>query len=216
MGLLSNTDADERRLRESVSPPSIEVVSKGARFQIDRREKLGARFDARAERSQHASSHHADLRLVNASCSHAFMRGLDHHANAERLEHDVETLGDLGGHFLLDLEPLGIDVNEPNELGNANNTIARKIADMHAADDWCDMVLAMGFKPNVAQQHDLVIARYLFEGPLQILLRVLEIAREPFFVRPHHARRRPNETLALRIVPGPATEGAYGGFGFDA
>ena len=70
------------------------------------------------------------------------------------------------------------------------------------------MVLAAGLERDVAQDHDVVIAADLPEGPLQDLGRVLLVALEPFRVGPRHAGRRIGEPLPVRILPGPADQGA--------
>src|ERR1700691_2693829 len=84
---------------------------------------------------------------------------------------------------------------------------------MHAADDRRDMVLAMGFKADVAQHHDLVVAAGLLEGALEIVARIVVVAGEPFLVGARDAARRGAKPLAAGIVAGPADEGAHGVLG---
>src|SRR5262245_20776302 len=124
---------------------------------------------------------------MHPSCGHALVRGFDHYADPERLEDDVKTLCNLGGHFFLDLEALRVDINQAHELGDADDPGARMVADVDATDDRRDVMLAMGFKPDVAHQHNLIIARDLLEGSPQIFLRILEITRKPFLVCAHDA-----------------------------
>src|ERR1700722_19091327 len=63
-----------------------------------------------------------------------------------------------------------------------------------------------------AQEHDLVVARDLLEGALEIVARVLVVAREPFLVGAHDARRRAEQPLAIGVVARPADERAHGTF----
>src|ERR1700674_851915 len=74
-------------------------------------------------------------------------------------------------------------------------------------------MLAVGFEPDIAQQHNFVIAADLLEGTLQILPGILEIARIPLFVGANDASRRSDQSFAIGIVARPANEGAHGIFG---
>jgi len=49
------------------------------------------------------------------------MRRLDDDADAARLHHLVDRLGDLRGQLFLDLEPLGIDLDETHQLARTVN-----------------------------------------------------------------------------------------------
>jgi hypothetical protein len=106
------------------------------------------------------------------------MSALDNNADSEWLQDTIQASSDFGGHFFLNLKPFCINVDETSQLRNSNNSIARKIADMNAADDRRDMVLAMGFESDIAQYHDLVVATHFFECPLQIFARIFKIARK--------------------------------------
>ena len=101
------------------------------------------------------------------------------------LQHLVERVGDLRGHLFLDLQPLGIDVDEPRQFRDADDAVVRQIGDMHLADDRRDVVLAMRLEADVLQQDDLVIAVGLLEGALQQRHRVLVVAAEIFAVGAH-------------------------------
>ena len=74
------------------------------------------------------------------------MGGLDHDRDAERLEYAIEARCNLRRHLFLNLHALGVDVDQTGQLGNADNTLARQIADVNAADDRRDMMLAVDSK----------------------------------------------------------------------
>ena len=93
------------------------------------------------------------------------MRTLDNNADAEGLQNAIQTSSDFGGHFFLNLKPSWVNVDETSQLRNSDNSIARQIANVNAADDRRDMVLAMRFEPDIAQHHDLVVTAHFFEGP---------------------------------------------------
>src|SRR6516164_8022567 len=103
----------------------------------------------------------------------------------ERLKHAIDATGDLGGHALLDLEPLCIDVHEPREFRDPDHPCMREIADMRAADDGSQMMLAVGLEADVAKQHDLIIVCDLLERALQIIARILVVTGEPLLVGAH-------------------------------
>jgi len=45
---------------------------------------------------------------MHAARGHALVRGIDDDADSARLQHILDGIGDLGGQFLLDLQPAGI------------------------------------------------------------------------------------------------------------
>src|ERR1700694_3109813 len=84
---------------------------------------------------------------------------------------------------------------------------------MSTADDRRHVMLAVGFEPDIAQQHNFVVAADLLEGSLQILPGILEITRKPLFIGADHAGRRSDQSFAIRIGSRPTNERAYGIFG---
>ena len=135
------------------------------------------------------------------------------HGDAVRFKHLVEAGRDLGGHLLLNLQPPRIDFDQPRQFGNADDAVARQIADMHASDDRRQMVLAKRLEADVAQHDDFVVAAGLLEGALEIFARIVVIAGEPFLIGAGDARRRGQQAFAVRIVAGPADERAHRGLG---
>jgi hypothetical protein len=64
------------------------------------------------------------------------------------------------------------------------------------------MMLAVRREADVAQQHDLVVAADLLEGPLQVLARIIEIACEPLLVGARDAPWRSDQGFAIGIIAG--------------
>src|SRR6476659_883428 len=90
------------------------------------------------ETSQHATGDQIGALLINATSGHAMVGRLDYHANALRLQHVFDRVGDLSGHTLLDLKPLGIGLDYARQLGDADDTRIWHIGDPSTADDWRD------------------------------------------------------------------------------
>jgi len=136
------------------------------------------------------------------------MRRFDHYRDALRLEHLVERIGDLRRHLLLDLQPLGVDLDKPRQLRDADHPIVRQVGDVDLADDRRDVVLAVRFEADVLQHDDLVIPVHLLEGALQQRHRILVVAAEELGVRAHHPVRRAEQAFPLGVVAGPADQRA--------
>ncbi len=94
-------------------------------------------------------------------------------ADAARLKRMIDDAGDLRRHGLLGLQPPGIDLHDTRKLGNADHRVRGQIGDMGAADEWHDVMLAMGIELDVAQHDDVVIAFDLVEGARQRLIGIL-------------------------------------------
>jgi hypothetical protein len=142
------------------------------------------------------------------------MAGVDHHRNATRLQHLLQGVGDLRSHLLLDLQALGIAIEQPRQLADPDHAVMRQIGDMRAPDDGSDMMLAMALEAHVLQHDHLVVPVGLFEGALEDGVRLLIVAAEELAIGAHHAFRRAEEALAGRIVAGPADQGAHRLFRF--
>src|SRR5579884_4336450 len=84
---------------------------------------------------------------------------------------------------------------------------------MDAADDRREVMFAMRFKTNVAQDHDLVVAADLLEGALEIIPRIVVIAGKPFLIGAHDTRRRGSQAFAVRVVARPLNECTRGSLG---
>ena len=136
------------------------------------------------------------------------MRGLDHHSDAAGLEHLLDRIGDLRGQSLLNLQPLGEDLDHAGELGDPDDPFVRNVADPSPTNDRRDMMLAMAFEGDAAEHDHLVVALDLAECLVQNLVRVFVIAREIFAVSTHHTIGRLNQTVAIGVLANPLEYGA--------
>ena len=140
------------------------------------------------------------------------MLGLDHHADAKRVEHVLDRLGDVEGQLFLDLQAARKALDDAGEFRNADDAIARQIADMGGADHRQHVMLAEADDADVGEHDQFVVAAGLLERAFEILARVLVIAGEKLRVGAGDARRRVLQALALGIVAGPFDQHAHGRF----
>src|SRR3954464_1525886 len=180
---------------------------RGSIVRIGQPQQLLARQRIVAEHAEHAAGDEIGPGLVRAARGHAVMRRLDDDPDTFGPQHIVDRVGDLRGHLLLDLKPLGVDVDETRELGDADDAPLRDISDPGAADDRCHVVLAMAFEANAAQDDHLVVAFDLLKGLLQDFGRILRIAGEILLEGARDPVRRIAQTVARGIVAGPADHG---------
>ncbi len=139
------------------------------------------------------------------------MLGLDHHPDARGLQDVLDRLGDLGGQLLLDLQPAGEAVDHPRQLGDAHHPVGRQVADVGAADHRQHVVLAEADHPDILQDHQLVIAADLLEGPLQILPGIDVVAGEQLAIGLDHPAGRVAQAFAAGVVPRPFDQHPDGG-----
>ena len=70
----------------------------------------------------------------------------------------LEPVGDLLGQPLLDLRAAGEQLDHPGELGQAEDPLARQVADVRDAEEREHVVLADRVHRDAARQHQLVVA----------------------------------------------------------
>ena len=125
-----------------------------------------------AETSKHSACHQIGSMNVNAPARHAMVSRLDHHGDTLRLQHPLNGIGDLRRQAFLDLQPLGINLYDPRKLGYTYHAAIRHIGDPGTTDDRRNVMFAMTFERNTAENDHLVIAVGLLEGLLKDQLRV--------------------------------------------
>ena len=101
---------------------------------------------------------------AGAADAHAGVLGLDHDADAERVELALQVVGDLAGQPLLGLHPAGVEVDGAGQLGQPDDALAREVADVGDADERQHVVLAQGPHRDVAHEHQLVVLLAVGEG----------------------------------------------------
>ena len=138
--------------------------------------------------------------LRDPAHGHAEVLGLDHHDHAARLEDLHERVGDLGGQPLLHLRALGVDVDEPGQLGQPGDLagLGRDVADVGHPGERHEVVLAHRPQLDVADQHHLVVADV--EGGGEHVVGRLAQALGQLGVRPRDPRRRLAQALALGVL----------------
>lgn len=85
-------------------------------FKLYRRKEFLPGFKVRPEHAKHAACHHGYIRSVDPAGRHAFMGAFDDDSDPGRFENSIEAGRNLGGHLLLNLHSLGIDVDQPHQL----------------------------------------------------------------------------------------------------
>src|SRR5262249_41030873 len=87
-----------------------------ARAHVEGREKFLPGLAPVTKYAEHAAGDHCHAGFVHAARGHALMCAFEHDGGTERLEHAVDAARDLRGHAFLNLQPFGIDVDQPGEL----------------------------------------------------------------------------------------------------
>ena len=134
------------------------------------------------------------------------MRRLEHNGDTLRLQHLFNRVGDLRGQAFLDLKPLGISLNDPRKFGDTHDADIGDIGNPGAADDWRDVMFAVTFKWNTAENDHLVIAVCLFEGLLKYKFRVLAIAGKIFLKGTNQTTGSFPKAVTIRVFANPAKD----------
>ena len=134
------------------------------------------------------------------------VRRLDHHGDTLRLQHLFNGVGDLRRHAFLDLQPLGISLNDPRKLGDTHYAAIWHIGDTGTANDRRNVMFTMTFERNTAENDHLVIAVRLLEGLLKDQLRVLTIAGKVFLKGANQTTGGFAKAVSIRVFPDPAKD----------
>ena len=153
---------------------------------------------------------------MDAARGHALMGRFNHHGHALWLQHLFDGIRHLCRQLFLDLQALGINFQHARQLADAHHAALGQIGDMRAANDGHHVVFAMAFHADVPQDHHFIIAIGFFEGPREQIHRVCLIAGEEFLIGAGDARGRVHKAFAVRVITGPAQQGAHRGFRFRA
>src|SRR5580704_16896784 len=175
---------------------------------VDERQELLPGLGLIAKHAQHPAGDKVGATLADAPVDHAMMRGLDHDGDPARFQDLLDRVGDLRGEPLLDLQPLGEDLDHARQLGDTHHPFVGNIADPHPADDRRDMVLAMALEGDAAQHDHLVVAVDLAEGLAKNLVRVFIVAGEIFAIGAHEAIGRLDQAVAIGVLANPLQDGA--------
>src|SRR5271166_148597 len=131
---------------------------------------------------------------------------LDHRGDTLRLQHLLNGVGDLRRQAFLDLQPLGINLNDARKLGDTYHAAIRHVGNPGTANDRRNVMFAMTFERNTAENDHLVIAVRLLEGLLKDQLRVLTIAGKVFLKGADQTARSFAKTVAIGVFSDPAKD----------
>ena len=120
-----------------------------------------------------------------------------------RLQHLLQGIRDLRRQRLLDLHPLGEHLDKARQLGNPGDAACRQVPDMRLAQDGNDVVLAVRFEADVAQDDHLVVGGGLLERRRKQRDRIFVVSGEELLIGPHHAPGRACEAFAVGVVARP-------------
>ena len=162
----------------------------------DHREEFPPGLRIIAESTEHPAGHHGDPGFADAAAAHALVRRLDDDGDPERLQFDVDGVGDLHRQFLLNLQPPREGFDDADEFRDADDAGVGQICDVRLADNGREMMFAMAGEVDVAQQHHLVVAFGLLERSPQHLGGIIGVAGEVFL-------EGANDTLRRRLQPFP-------------
>src|SRR5271157_3298911 len=112
-----------------------------------------------AEASKHSACHQIGSMNVDAPARHAMVRRLDHHGDTMRVQHLFNGIGDLCGQALLDLQPLGICLHDPDKFGYTHDAAFWNIGHPGAADNWGNVMFAMTFASTLMKMDPLVLKK---------------------------------------------------------
>ena len=90
---------------------------------------------------------------------HARVLGLQHHACAAGVKSRGQAVGDLLGQPFLGLRPGGEVLDEAGQLGQAEDALARQIADVRDAGEGQQMVFADRPERDGPRQDEFAVAR---------------------------------------------------------
>src|SRR6266550_2354496 len=161
-------------------------------------QELHPRARVVAERAEHRAGDRERVLLLHAAHRHAEVRPLADDGDAERIDLLADRLGDLVRHPLLDLQAAGEHVDQPRNLAEADDPLARDVRDVALAEEQQEVVLAERVEVDVLDDHHLAI----IDGEQRIVQHVIDVsaisARQEF-QRLLHARGRPDEPLAIGV-----------------
>ena len=158
------------------------------------REELLARARVVAHESVQRGGDRLRARLLHSAQRHAHVLGLDHDADALRLELTLEPVGDLGREPLLDLQRARVVLDDARELRQPDDLVVGQVGDVRHADERQQVVLAERVEVDLAGHDQLVVVAVVRER------RGVEgLRRQLLDVRVDHAPRGLRERPVLDV-----------------
>src|SRR6185295_15079496 len=141
----------------------------------DERHELLTGLEPVAEVAEHAARHHDRVLLFDAAHPHAEMLRLDDDADALRVDRVHDARRDLGRETLLHLQAAGEHLEEPRELAQPEDAVARDVGDVRLPEERQQVMLAEREEVEILQ-HDHLGVLFGEERRVQDLVRVLAVA----------------------------------------
>jgi hypothetical protein len=110
-----------------------------------------------AEGAQHCAAGEYGILLLNAPHHHTKMPGLDHNADALRIQAHHQDVGDFFCKSFLYLESPGVYVDNPGNFAQADNLAVWHVCDMALAIERQKMVFAQAVKVDILDNNHLVV-----------------------------------------------------------
>ncbi len=118
--------------------------------------------------------------------------------------------------MLLGLQAAGEDIGQPRQLGQSHHPLDRRIGDMRLAVERHHVMFALRGKFDVADQHEIIIARSLAKGAVEYFRRTLMIALIELVEGLDHPARRIQQALAGGVFADIAEQDLNSVLGFGA
>ena len=129
-----------------------------------------------------------------ATQAHAGVLGLDDHSDTSRLELVLQVVGDAFGESFLGLGSAGVKGDQPGELRETEDALARQVPDVRDADEGQHVVLAERLQRQVLHQYELVVTLVVGERG-EVELR----AAGHLDQGPSHPARGLDEVLVVQV-----------------
>ena len=138
------------------------------------------------------------------------MHGLDDDGDAQRLEGVLDTVADLLGQALLDLQAAGVGLYHAGDLGEPGDAAVRDVGDMGLADEREHVVLAQGEEFDVLHKDHLAVRLGEHGGP-DDLVTVLPVALREELHGLRHALGGLEKPLARGVLAQQLEDGLHMG-----
>src|SRR5579864_9375670 len=120
-------------------------------------QEFAARFVFLAEATQHGRRHSRGVLLLDTAHHHAEVARLNDHADTLGLDDFLDSLCDLGGEALLDLQATREEFDQAWNFAEADDFAVRNVSHVHLSEERQHVVLAEAEHLDVFHDHHFVI-----------------------------------------------------------
>src|SRR5215469_13148279 len=140
------------------------------------------------------------------------MLGFEHYRDTERLYLFHDRMRDLGRQTFLHLQPAGINLYHPGDLGQTDDMAVGQVGDLGLADKRQEVMLAERKEIEVSAQDHLLVVLFGEEGTVDRVLGILVVTAGQELEGLNDTDRSTRQALAFRIFADMAKNGTYGFF----